>query len=373
MTNLLQEIRRILASPWQVVLFLVMPPLLTVLFCLLFGAGIIQGTRTVIVDQDQSALSQSLADAFRDSRGFRVLAELTDPAAAWEMVNREEADLVLILPTGFGRDLKKGRGADLLLMVNGANMAIASNAMKKAGEIVLTFNGGIEIQRLQAMGLLPEQAKTIAQPLRLQTRQLNNPSGSFGDFLLWGLIGAIGHFPLMLFAVAALDRKGATGKMLATSGAYALLGSGEILLCLAVACLAAPLTGGGGILPILLLVLVFAMAVTAMALFISTAAPNRVIASQAGTIVVLPALLLSGYTWPMRGFPDSVRFLGHLEPLTYFAEPLRQLMLTGQTGSLYWRGVAMLLLFTAVYTLLAAGLRWRRREVTLCQNAESSC
>lgn len=368
MGKIIDEIKRVLSSPWQVVLFLVMPPLLTLYFGLVFGQGIIEHTRTVIVDQDQSSVSQSISSAFRNNRGFNVAAELDDIDEAKDMVAGEAADLVVAVPAEFSRDLKNGAGPSVLLMVNAANMAISANAMKRASEIILTFNAGAEIQRLQGRGFLSDQAANLARPLRLQYRFLGNPSGSFYDFLFWGLLGAVAHFPIMLFAVASVDKRIKTGPrdLLAKLAAFSLLGSMEMLGCITLAIILFPVAFHAGLMPLIFLVLVFVTAIAAMAMFIAMIAPNRVIASQAGMIVVLPALLLSGYTWPMSGFPAFVKILGWLEPLTYFADPLRALMLTGKTGYLYWHSITVLLVFGAVYSGMAVCLCKGQREVSGC-------
>ena len=177
------------------------------------------------------------------------------------------------------------------------------------------------------------------------------------------------HFPIMMFAVASLDKKTApgAGDILARIGAFSLLGSGEILACILLAVWLFPVTAQAGFPALFILVMVFTLAVAAMAIFIAMAAPNRVSASQAGMIVVLPALLLSGYTWPLSGFPWFIQALGKIEPLTYFADPLRLLMLTGKTGSLYWQGVAVLLLFSVLYSGLALWLGRKNRGVALCR------
>ena len=180
MRKLIDQIKQVIISPWQAVLFLVMPLLLTLFFGLDFGQGIIEHTRTVLVDQDRTALSRSVTAAFRSNRGFDVVAELDDLEAAQGMIGREEADLVLAVPADFSRDLKNGRGPAVLLIANAANMAISSNALKRASEIIITFNIGAGIQRLQGKGFLPAQAANIARPLRLQVPSAEQ---SFRQFL----------------------------------------------------------------------------------------------------------------------------------------------------------------------------------------------
>ncbi|ATW25961.1 ABC transporter permease [Candidatus Formimonas warabiya] len=346
-----REIKRILGSRWTVFFFLIMPPLLTVYFGLLFQQGVIEHARLVVVDQDQSNLSRSLVDQFADNKGFDLVGAVEDLDTAVEMVDREQVDAVVAVPPGFSRDLKKGKSPSVLFVADASNMAISSNAVKRAGEIILTFQAGIEIKTLESKGLPPDEAQNTALPLQYVYQQVGNPSGSFYDFLLWGLIGAVAHFPILVFSAASWggeakepDFPGIAAKI----AAYSFLGMGEVLFCLLLAILLFPLVFYGSYGALLLLVACFVVALTTLGTFLSLALPSPIVASQCAVIVALPALLLSGHTWPMSGFPWFVKMLGRIEPLTYFADPLRELALTGRTGALYRQGIEVLLLMSAI-------------------------
>ncbi|MGI6679493.1 MAG: ABC transporter permease [Dehalobacterium sp.] len=367
------EIRLFLSSRWRIVLFLVLPPLITVYYGLVFHDGIIEHTRLVIVDRDQTSLSRSLVGQFRDNKGFHVVAYADNVDTAFSLVNQEKADMVLAVPPHFGSDIKAGKSPELLIAANAANMAISSNGMKRAGEIILTFNGGIALKKLEGLGFTSREAEKIIQPLGFHYRQVGNPSGTFYDFLVWGLIGAIGHFPIMLFSATAFNRKKEMVTMrtfVARFCVYTLFGVGQLLMSIFIGVVFFPMTFSGGIIPIVLLVSLFTMAVTALGMLLSLIIPDRAIVVQAATIVALPALILSGYTWPMSGFPGFVRVLGYLEPLTYFANPLRRLALTGLVDDVYRFNCVILLLifllfFGAAFLVLGKGKvvhRWNKKS-----------
>lgn len=350
------EVKLFLSSRWRVVLFLIFPPLITVYFGLVFHDGIIEHTRTVIVDRDQTGLSRNLVRQFRDNKGFEIIQATENLDTALSLIRKEKADLILAIPDDFSSDIKKGKSASLLIASNAANMAISANAVKRASEIIMTFHGGIEIKKLEAKGFPSDEAENMALPLQFHYRQTGNPSGTFYDFLVWGLIGAIGHFPIMLFAAGALDRKKeAIGfrTFILRFSVYTLFGIGELLASILIGTAFFPMTFAGGLGPLLLLVMLFVLTVTAFGMLLSLTIAARGLASQVASIVVLPALILSGYTWPMSGFPWFVRVLGRLEPLTYFADPLRRLALTGRVDGDYGYSCAILLLmFSTIFILI---------------------
>ncbi|MGI6066227.1 MAG: ABC transporter permease [Bacillota bacterium] len=360
------EIKSIFSSPWKATLFFIVPLVITVYFGVIFQDGIIGHARTVLVDQDGSSLSRSLLREFRSNRGFDIVWELDDVSLAEQLVHREAADVIVAVPPGFAADLKQGKSPALLLIADAGNMAISSNALKKANEIILTFSTGAEIQRLEGKGFLPAQAENIALPLRFQYRQVGNPSGSFYDFLLWGLIGAVGHFPMMLFAVTSLSKEEesqGSKTVLGKIAAYTLLGTTELLSCILLGTALFPLSFYGSIMALVLLTFVFALAIAAMGLFLSVIMPNHVLASQAGVVVVLPALLLSGHTWPLSGFPWFIKILGLAEPLTYYINPLRDLALSQNPGLSYGQGLIVLAVMAFGYGGAAALISGRRKKV----------
>jgi ABC-2 type transport system permease protein len=94
----------------------------------------------------------------------------------------------------------------LLIAANAANMAISSNGMKRAGEIILTFQRRDRNKKTGRTRLyFTRSGKDSSKLFAFQYRQVNNPSGTFYDFLVWGLIGAVGHFPIMLFSATLLS------------------------------------------------------------------------------------------------------------------------------------------------------------------------
>lgn len=369
------EIRLFLSSRWRVVLFLLLPPLITVYFGLVFSDGLIEHTRIVVVDQDQSSVSRNLVQQFRDNRAFQIVQYGDQVDMGLDQIRREKADLVVVIPDEFGSNIKKGKSSSLLLMPNAANMAISSNVVKRATEIILTFNAGTEIKKLEAEGYTPSEAEKIAMPLQFQYRQTGNPSGSFYDFMVWGLIGAIGHFPIILFSATALDRKSekiGRKTYIIRFLVYVLFGVGELLISLFIGIAFFPMTFSGGLVSsgaLILLTLLFASAVTALGMFLASVIAERTIVSQTATIVALPALILSGHTWPVSGFPWIIRVLGKLEPLTYYADPLRRLALEGQVDNAYWCDCAVLLIMFLLFfgaTLLVLGegkvVKWRNKS-----------
>lgn len=349
-----EEIKSVLQSKWKLTIFFILPLLVTCYFSILFQQGLIEHARTVIVDQDHSSLSRALIQQFKDNRGFNIVAWETNVSSAQELILQEEADVILHIQEHFSRDLKKGNGSEVTVIANGSNMAICSNALKRASEIILTFSAKVELTVLQGKGFLPRDSMNIAMPVKFHYRQLGNPSGGFVDFLLWGIIGAVGHFPIILLSVTCLKEKEERNSYALIAGkliAYTSLGTMEILFCVFLATQFFPLSYSGRFLPLLLLTILFVLTSASLGLFLSSTISNQVKATKLAIIIMLPALILSGHTWPLSGFPWYIKILGKIEPLTYYADPLRNLALSGRVNPEYWHSMLILTCMFAFFSI----------------------
>jgi len=369
----IRELKRILTDRWQRRLLILIPVLLTIYFTVLFQQGIIQNISTVVIDQDQSTISRELIQQFDGSQYFQIVEQIDDMQQADQLIKDEVADVVITMPYGLNNDLKQGKPVKIGISADGSNMAISSTALRKASEIVLSYNAGVQIQKIEGKGYIPSASQTMARPLNLQIRQLFNNIGSYGEFLIWGLIAAIAHFPLMIFSSVSLHDLRDEFKLstyLARLFSYALLGAIQLSLSFFYVIKFTPLKYDGDILHLVLLSAIFIFTVITFGMLVSTLIPSKILATQVGMIIVLPALLISGYTWPLERMPLLIQILGKAEPLTYYIHPLRDLAASGMLTIQYWQSLTVLsmmgLSFGVVSIFINVGrVRiWQRKSVT---------
>ena len=74
----------------------------------------------------------------------------------------------------------------------------------------------------------------------------------------------------------------------------------------------------------------------------------------------MPAMLLSGFAFPIRNMPVSVQYLTYLNPLRYFMQIVRDLFLKGAGIESLWRPMTALMVFGVAILGLSA-LRFRKK------------
>lgn len=140
---------------------------------------------------------------------------------------------------------------------------------------------------------------------------------------------------------------------------YFLVASADLAIVIAtgVAIFHVPLRGS--ILDLALGALLFLFVTLGIGVLISSVSENQGQAIQLAIMAVLPQVLLSGLIFPLSSISAGVRWIAYIQPLTYFNQIARGVMLRAEPIGALWQPLAYLaLLGTAVGTL--AVLRFRR-------------
>jgi ribosome-dependent ATPase len=122
-----------------------------VLLMLAFGYGIsfdIENLQLAYFDQDNSPQSRQLLDGFSGSRYFSVQPPITSAAEAEQRLKSGGTQIVVEIPSGFGRDLLKGSKPEVDVLVDGA----------------MTFRG--DTARSYVTGVVRKEADELEQQLR---------------------------------------------------------------------------------------------------------------------------------------------------------------------------------------------------------------
>ncbi|MFW6176048.1 MAG: ABC transporter permease, partial [Acidobacteriota bacterium] len=142
-----KELLQIRRDPRLHRLILVAPVIQLVVFGYAVSTDV-RHTATFLVDQDRSALSRELVDAFTASGYFDVVARSASPRDLVRALDHGEATVGLVIPPGFGRDLlaaapEGAPPAAVQLLVDGTNSNTATVALGYAEQILRSFGTGV--------------------------------------------------------------------------------------------------------------------------------------------------------------------------------------------------------------------------------------
>ncbi len=350
-----KEFLQILRDPSSVAIAFVLP----VVLLLLFGYGVSLDAKhvpiAVVVDQPDAGTA-SFTGAFRHLKYFSPVP-MADMHAAEAAMMAGQVDAILHLRADFGRRLHHADGAPVQLIVNGVNANTARIVAGYAGGIWANWLG----QYARTHGL------AFAAPVQLVPRVWFNSELRSRDYLVPGLIAIIMTLIGALLTALVVSREWERGTMeslMATPVSiaeillgkvlpYFVLGTGGMLLSVAMAVwlFAVPLRGS--LLILWFVSSLFLLVALGMGLLISTVARNQFVASQIALIVTfLPAFLLSGFIFEISSMPRVVQWITHIIPARYFVSLLHTIFMAGDIPAVIWPNAAAL----AVMAVLLFGL-----------------
>jgi ABC-2 type transport system permease protein len=359
-----KEVRHIARDPRVIYLALGMP----IVMLFLFGYGItfdLEKLPVAYVDFDRTPASRRLLDAFAATRIFEPVRELRDPAEVEHLFRRGEVRGGLIIREGYERELKRGGHAQSQLLIDGADNTTAQVAIGYAMGVAQS-----ESQRQIAQAGLQGEL-----PLTGKVRVFFNPEMKSAIFLVPGLIAqviAVLAALLTALTVAREWERGSMEQLFATPVGrvevivgkllpYLVVGMVQVLLLLTLGTWIFEVPVRGSLWLVLSVALLFLADMLAFGLLISVVTKSQQLAAQIGVVAtLLPALLLSGFLFPIENMPTLLQGLSYIVPARYFIDALRSVLLKGGGIAEVWPDFVALGLYALVVTALAT-LRFKRR------------
>ena len=334
-----KEFRQIFRDPRLRRMIFVAP----VLQLLAFGYAVstdVRNVSTLVVDHDRTRASRELVEAFRASGYFRIEGYAERPAEIVDALDRGTAVLGVVIPQGFERDTSEG-GARVQLLFDGTNSNLATVARGYAERIVLS------------QGAQP----TVAGGVDLRSRAWFNPDLDSRDYNVPAVIGALLMLICLILTSLAVVREREIGTLeqllvsplrpgeliLGKTLPFALIGLVDLGLVVGVALLWFRIPFRGNPLLLVLGTVLFLLSALGLGLLISSISNTQQEAFMSAFLVFLPAILLSGFMFPVNSMPRGFQALTLLNPLRHYLEIVRALFLKGSGFDALWRQLAALL------------------------------
>jgi len=364
---MVKEFLQVLRNPRMVGVIFVAPMIQLVVFGYAATTDVRRVT-TAVRDLDNTPESRELVERFVRSGYFLVAERAGDDARVRWLLDRGQAQLALCLDEGFGADLRGGRTARLQLIVDGTDSNTAAVVLGYAGRITGDYSG-----QVLAEGLA--RAAGAWQPpggVELRARSWFNENLESRNFYVPGVVATITMLVTLILTSMAVVREREIGTMeqlmvTPISAAefiagktlpFALIGVGDAVLIVLVGTLWFGVPLRGSLVLLFGSLLVFLTVALGVGLFISTLCQTQQQAMMSTFFFFFPAILLSGFMFPIANMPEPVQWLTYLDPLRYFLVIIRGVFLKGAGLAVLWPQIAALgVMGAAVFTLAAGRIR----------------
>ena len=365
-----KEVAEILRDPYTLGVALVLPLVLL----LLFGYAVntdVKDIQMIVLDFDQSRASRDYAQAFANSGYFRIAGIVRDYEAVTNLLDRDSADVALVIPPGFGRDLDASRAARAQTLLDGSYTPFAQVTLSYIEAINAAYSGRVAAEYLERRaGVSLEDAI----PLTINTRVRYNPTLESTNAIVPGLFGVIlMALPPLLSALAIVREKEhgsiqqifisptrpvelILGKLI-PYGAIAFV---EMLIVLAGGLLwfRIPFRGSLGL--FLAASVLYVLCTVGIGLLVSTLVRTQVAAMLLVLVLtIMPSMLFSGFLFPVHTMPTPMQVYANSFPGRYFIDLSRAIALKGQGLETLAPEMGFLAAYAAGLILLSA---WRFKK-----------
>ncbi len=327
-----------------------------------------KGLPTALVAYDQGPLARSVVAAVQNTGYFRITHQPASEAEGDRLLALGQVQFMIAIPPDFSRAVVRGEKPAILVAVDAADPAAASNAMAALAQVAPLALGH------DLSGPLANLRAREA-PFELRIHRRYNPEGLTRYNIVPGLIGTILTMTMVMLTSLAMTRERERGTMenlLATPvrpmevmigkiAPYVIVGYIQLAVIIGAALLLFEVPIVGSFTLLMAAIGLFMLANLGVGFTFSTLARNQLQAMQMTFFFFLPSMLLSGFMFPYRGMPQWAQYLGEVLPLTHFLRVVRGIMLKGSTAP----EIAADIWPMALFLLVAGTIALKRYRQTL--------
>ncbi len=357
-----KELRQLFRDPKTKRVIFVAP----VIQLVMFGYAVttdVHNVATFLVDHDRTPESRHLAEALTSSGYFRLVGSSARPGELTQALDRNTAIMGVEIPTGFARKLKSGEGASIQILLDGTSSNTATVAQGYALRIVQQFG----------LAYADEAGRSPQGGVDLRVRAWFNPDLQSRIYNVPAVVGVISLLMCLLLTAMAVVREREVGTldqllvsplsaselMLGKTVPVAGIAMAQIALVTAVALVWFRVPLRGSVVELLVAAALFILAGLSLGLLISTLARTQQEAFLVMFLFLLPAIILSGFFYPVAAMPPLFQHLTLLNPLRHFLEVVRAIFLKGAGMRELWLQY-LALTGMAIGALWVATVRFRR-------------
>ncbi len=321
----------------------------------------VKNISVAIVDHDHSPYTQKLTSKIYSSAYFINPGYAASYKDAYKMIQKEKADIILEFPKNFEHDLIRNGKDKVLMTVNAINGVKALVGSGYLNSILRDFNSGILLEWAPAAKYSP------APVVEVTTSNWFNPLMNYKMFMVPGilvfLVTLIGVSICALNIVkekeiGTIEQINVTpikkhhfimGKLIP----FWIMGMFVFSVGLVISWLVYGIVPLGSILLLYGFLSVYMVAVLGLGLLISTYSDTQQQAFSLSFFFIMIFNLMSGLFTPVESMPRWAQVITDFNPLKYFIEVMRMVVLKGSGFSDISHHLLIIFLFALVFNLWA--------------------
>jgi ABC-2 type transport system permease protein len=342
---LVKEFTQILRDPKMRFVIFVVPAFQITMFGYAVNTDVKHIT-TAIYDLDNSVTSRELTAQLVRSGYFDVVEYIEREERVRELMDRGEVRAAIQFNRGFEDAIRGGRTAPLQIIVDGTDPNSAGIVLSHAVKIAGRFSDQIQAERLvRSTG----RTVPVAQ-LELASRAWFNDNLESRNYYVPGVTALMVLITTMMLSSMAVVREKEIGTMeqiivtpirrwefiLGKTVPFVLIGYINVTIVIVIARFWFQIPFRGSLLLLFAATGLYLMSSLGFGLFISTISRTQQQAMMSSFMFTFPAMLLSGFAFPIENMPPVIQFATYANPLRYYLIIIRTIFLKGVGAAILW-------------------------------------
>ncbi len=289
------------------------------------------------IDNDHSKISHDIIHSFDASDIFVSHGNLANKQEAEEMMKHDKIDIVIEIPNHFEQQLLNREKTNIAITANAINTTKAGIGVGYTQEIIGTCLQDFSMQHIVVD---PNQ---IPASVNLSYIYWYNEQMNYQNLIVPGilviLVTLIGCYVTALNLVrekeiGTIEQVNVTpirrwqfliGKMIP----FWILGMAEFILGLVIMKLMFGINVQGSIPMLLGITSIYLLVMLGLGFFISAVSENQLQAMFIVLFLFIVFVLLSGLFTPTEGMPQWARYINYLNPMSFYMEVIKKVVLKG--------------------------------------------
>lgn len=204
---MVRSVQQLVRRPlmWFAIFFL--PLFLMVFLTSMFEKGLPTRIPAAIVDKDGSALSREITQTLGGMQMVDLTMTSNSFTDARHAMQEGKVYGYFLIPENFEADLLAGRGPVITFYTNMVYFVPGSLLFKTFKTTALYTKAGVAVTLAQSVGVDPDVAAPLLQPVNIATRPLGNPQMNYGIYLGNSFIPCVMQLMIMLVTCFSLGQE----------------------------------------------------------------------------------------------------------------------------------------------------------------------
>ncbi len=374
MKSMLWEFKLIFRDKAVFFSFIGVAILVSFIYGFVYSKEVLENLPIAVVDNDNTTHSRQLLRMINASQQVEIQGYYSDFNEAKKSFNENKTRGVLVIPKHFSKTLQRSEQPSVSIYADASYMLYYKQFLTAVKTSVSYLNAGVQIKKKSAEGNLPQVAKNKALPVRGKVVSLFNPNTGYGTFLIPIVLMVIFQ-TTMLTAIGILGGTMREGNKMAKMYPHAnsflgtlpiVMGKATTYLVLSLMILSVML---GVVLPlygikvrtswlnIIVFMIPFLLSIVYLGIFLTSFFKRREDAILWIMFSSIPAMMVTGFSWPMEAMPTWVSVVSHFAPSTLGAKGFIALSQMGADFSIIkteWLMMWGLCIFYLVLAILSS-------------------